>query len=103
MGSAVEAAVYPCSGSRCRRGAIRTYLVRSVQGRLNEVPFDVCVLISRRHHRDKRPKCFLCTNLTLTAQRILNWYGARWPLEVDVHFARVQSIMIIHDLDCRVK
>ncbi len=64
-------------------GTFRTYLVRSVQGRLSDVPFDVCVLISRRHNRDKHPKYFLCTDLTLTAQTVLIWYGNRWPLEVD--------------------
>lgn len=64
-------------------GTTRTYLVRAVQGRLSDVPFDVCVLISRRHHRDKDPRYFLCTDLTLTAQTVLNWYGNRWPLEVD--------------------
>jgi len=58
-------------------GTSRTYLVRSVQGRLRGVPFDVCVLISRRHHRDKHPKYFLCTDLTLTAQTALTWYGNR--------------------------
>jgi hypothetical protein len=29
------------------------------------------VLISKRHHRDKRPKYFLCTDLSLSAQQIL--------------------------------
>ena len=69
-------------------GATRTYLVRSVQGHLGGVPFDVCVLISRRHNRDKHPKYFLCTDLTLTAQTVLIWYGNRWPLEVDYWYLK---------------
>ena len=69
-------------------GTFRTYLVRSVQGRLSDVPFDVCVLISRRHNRDKHPKYFLCTDLTLTAQTVLIWYGNRWPLEVDYWYLK---------------
>jgi len=69
-------------------GTTRTYLVRSVQGRLSDVPFDVCVLISRRHNRDKHPKYFLCTDLNLTAQTVLNWYGNRWPLEVDYWYLK---------------
>lgn len=69
-------------------GATRTYLVRSVQGHLSGVSFDVCVLISRRHNRDKHPKYFLCTDLTLTAQTVLIWYGNRWPLEVDYWYLK---------------
>ena len=69
-------------------GTTRTYLARSVQGRLSDVPCDVCVLISRRHNRDKHPKYFLCTDLTLTAQTVLIWYGNRWPLEVDYWYLK---------------
>lgn len=69
-------------------GTSHTYLVRVVQGRLSDVPFDVCVLISRRHHRDKHPKYFLCTDLALTAQTVLTWYGNRWPLEVDYWYLK---------------
>jgi hypothetical protein len=69
-------------------GTTRPYLVRSVRGRLSDVPFDVCVLISRRHPRDKNPKYFLCTDLTLSAQTVLTWYGKRWPLEVDYWYLK---------------
>jgi len=69
-------------------GTSRTYLVRTVQGRLSDVPFDVCVLISRRHNRDKNPKYFLCTDLTLSPQTALTWYGNRWPLEVDYWYLK---------------
>jgi hypothetical protein len=69
-------------------GTSRTYLVRSVQGHLSGVPFEVCVLISRRHNRDKHPKYFLCTDLALTAQTVLIWYGNRWPVEVDYWYLK---------------
>jgi hypothetical protein len=69
-------------------GTPHLYLVRSVQGCLSDVPFEVCVLISRRHNRDKHPKYFLCTDLNLTAQTVLNWYGNRWPLEVDYWYLK---------------
>jgi hypothetical protein len=61
----------------------RRYLVRQVSGRLNKVPFDVCVFISKRHPRDSRPKYFLCTDTTLSAQAALTIYQKRWPIEVD--------------------
>ena len=61
----------------------RRYLVRQVTGRLNKVPFDVCVFISKRHPRDSRPKYFLCTDPTLSAQGVLTIYQKRWPIEVD--------------------
>ena len=60
-----------------------TYQVRSVKGRLNDLPFDVCVIISKRHHRDKFPKYFLCTDTSLSPRSILQKYQKRWPIEVD--------------------
>ena len=30
----------------------------------------------------------LCTDLTLTAQTVLIWYGNRWPLEVDYWYLK---------------
>ena len=65
-----------------RRPAPR-YYVRSVQGRLEEVPGPVCALISRRHPGDKRPKFFACTDLSLSAEQALRYYQKRWPVEVD--------------------
>jgi hypothetical protein len=64
-------------------GTSRTYQVRSLDGRLAEVPFDVCVYSSRRHYRDKHPKYFLCTDPTLAVRTVLNWYQQRWSCEVD--------------------
>jgi len=66
----------------------RTYLVRLLQGKLNHLSFDVCVLISQRHHRDKHPKYFLCTDLSLSAQQILSIYQKRWPIEVDNFYVK---------------
>ena len=66
----------------------RTYLVRALQGKLNRLSFDVCVLISQRHPRDKRPKYFLCTDLSLVAQQILSIYQKRWPIEVDNFYVK---------------
>ena len=64
------------------------YLVRARQGRLKNVPFAVCVLISKRHRGDKRPKYFLCTDLSLSPQQILTIYQKRWAIEVDNYYVK---------------
>jgi hypothetical protein len=69
-------------------GRQRAYLVRPRQGRLTHLSFDVCVLISKRHPRDKHPKYFLCTDLSLSAQQILSIYQKRWPVEVDNFYVK---------------
>jgi hypothetical protein len=61
----------------------RVYYVRSLRGRIKDLPDQVCVLISRRHRGDKYPKYFLCTDLSLSAQEVLRYYQQRWPVEVD--------------------
>jgi len=66
----------------------RPYLVRARKGRLKNVPFEVCVLISKRHRGDKRPKYFLCTDLSLSPQQILTFYQKRWPIEVDNYYVK---------------
>ena len=66
----------------------RPYLVRALEGRLKNVPFAVCVLISKRHRGDKRPKYFLCTDLSLSPQQILTHYKKRWPIEVDNYYVK---------------
>jgi hypothetical protein len=70
-----------------RQGPV-TYLVRPVTGRLKNVSGRVRVIISRRHHRDKRPKYFLCTDLSRSAQEVLTWYARRWPQEVDFWYLK---------------
>ena len=69
-------------------GRQRSYLVRPLQGKLNHLSFDVSVLISKRHSRDKHPKYFLCTDLALSAQQILSIYQKRWPIEVDNFYVK---------------
>jgi hypothetical protein len=69
-------------------GTKRTYFVRALKGRLSDIPSDVCVVISKRHPREKNPKYFLCTDLTLKPQEILSYYGYRWPIEVDYWFVK---------------
>jgi hypothetical protein len=64
-------------------GTKTTYLVRSMVGRPNQVSFDVCGLVSRRHYRDYRPVYFFSTDLSLTPTRALQWYAKRWNCEVD--------------------
>ena len=66
----------------------RTYLVRTLQGKLTKLPFAVCVLISKRHHRAKHPQYFLCTDLSLSAQQILPIYQKRWSIEVDNFYVK---------------
>jgi DDE superfamily endonuclease len=82
-------------GTRYRRVAVtaadgtsRPYLVRELLGKLKRLRGRVRVIISRRHPRDKRPKYFLSTDITLTAQEILTWYGKRWAQEVDYWFLK---------------
>ena len=66
----------------------QSYLLRTLRGKLNKLPFEVCVLISKRHHRDKHPKYFLCTDLSLSAQKALSCYQKRWSIEVDNFFVK---------------
>jgi len=59
------------------------YYVRTLTGRLEDISEPACVIISRRHKGDPRPKYFLCTDLNLSAQEALRLYQRRWPVEVD--------------------
>lgn len=58
------------------------YWVRSLKGRLEDVPFDVCVWVSKRHPREKSPAYFLSTDLELNAQGGFQQYQQRWSCEV---------------------
>lgn len=60
-----------------------SYYVRTLCGHVEDVPGEVCVIISRRRPGDKRPKYLLCTDLSLSAQEALRHYQERWPVEVD--------------------
>ena len=86
-------------------GKRTTFLTRRVRGKLNHVPFEVCVIISKRHPRDPRPKYYLSTDISLSASQILKRYLNRWPIEQDYWFLkeclglgdfRVQSYEAIH-------
>ena len=43
----------------------------------------VHVIISKKGTRDKSPKYFACTDLSLSAQQVLRYYQKRWAVEVD--------------------
>lgn len=69
-------------------GSEKTYLVRKIEGDINGYREKVCVIISKRHNRDNNPKYFLCTDVSLTAQAILKWYGKRWSIEVEYWYLK---------------
>ena len=60
-----------------------TYYVRTVRGRLEKVRPEVYVIISKKRPGDPRPKYFLCTDMSLSAEAALKLYQKRWPVEVD--------------------
>jgi DDE superfamily endonuclease len=71
-------------------GQNRTYWVRSIQGRIHGVPGEVRVLISKKGPGAQTPRYFLCTDLTLSAQAILEYYQLRWSQEVDYWHVKLQ-------------
>jgi hypothetical protein len=60
----------------------KTYLVRSLTGKLSSLSDQVRVFISKRHPRDTRPRYFAATDPSLSAHRALNDYHTRWSCEV---------------------
>jgi IS4 transposase len=68
----------------------RTYCVRQLTGRLNGVPGVVRVLLSQKGPGVRAPKCFLCTDMNLSAQEILRRYQHRWSQEVDYWYVKLQ-------------
>lgn len=60
----------------------KTYLVRSLTGKLSSLPNQVRVYISKRHSRDTRPRYYGSTNPSLSAHRALNDFHVRWSCEV---------------------
>jgi len=62
---------------------VPSYYTRTVRGHLEDMSGEVCAIISKRHPGDKRPKYFICTDLTLSVQKALRYYQKRWPIEVD--------------------
>jgi hypothetical protein len=60
----------------------RTYLVRSLTGKLSTLPDQVRVYISKRHNKDTRPRYYVSTDPSLSAQVALNMFHHRWSCEV---------------------
>lgn len=77
--------VHPATATDRRK---RPYLVRALQGKLKNVSFEVCVLISKRHRGDKHPKYFLSTDVSLSPDTVLTFYQKRWPIEVDNFYVK---------------
>jgi len=59
------------------------YFTRSIKGHLTDIFDPVHVIISKKGTRDKSPKYFACTDLSLSAQQVLRYYQKRWAVEVD--------------------
>ncbi len=68
---------------RVRAADGKTYLVRQLQGHLREISFEVRVLISKRHPRDKHPKYLMTTDLSLSVPKVLKGFAKRWSIEVE--------------------
>jgi len=64
-------------------GGQTLYRTRRIEGHLRGLSEPVAIVISHRHNRDKRPKDFLSTDISLSSAQILTWYSARWPVEVE--------------------
>lgn len=58
-------------------GSPKTYLVRSLTGKLSCLSEPVRVFISKRHNRDRHPHYFTSTDPSLSAHRVLNDYHTR--------------------------
>jgi len=71
-------------------GKATTYYVRQTTGRLQKVPFDVCVFFSKRHPREKSPAYFMSTDITRSAQQALQGYSGRWSCEVGNFYLKTQ-------------
>jgi hypothetical protein len=55
----------------------RTYHVRAVHGQIEDVAQEVYVIISKKRPGDFRPKYFLCSDLSLSAEEALRIYQKR--------------------------
>jgi DDE superfamily endonuclease len=63
-------------------GTTTTYHVRDAVGRLSKVPFDVRVMVSKRHPRARSRAYFASTDLARSVVETLRGYGGRWSCEV---------------------
>jgi len=71
-------------------GQPTTYLVRSITGRMNNLPFTVRVFVSKRHYGDGSPCYFLSTVIELPAQEVFEHYQGRWSVEVDNFYLKTR-------------
>ncbi len=67
-----------------------TYYVRQVDGRLEEVPFDLRALITKRRLGQKNPAYFATTRLDCKPQAALQGYVERWSCEVVNFYIKTQ-------------
>jgi hypothetical protein len=67
----------------------RCYYVRQLDGRLEELSFDLRVLISKRHLGQKHPAYFASTR-DCKPQAILQGYSGRWSCEVVNFYLKVE-------------
>jgi hypothetical protein len=67
----------------------RCYYVRQLEGRLEQLSFDLCVLISKRHLGQKSPAYFASTR-DCKAAAILQGYTGRWSCEVVNFYTKTQ-------------
>jgi hypothetical protein len=71
-------------------GKTTTYYVRDAVGRLSELPFEVRVMISKRHPRARARAYFASTDLARTVVETLRGYGGRWSCEVVNFYTKTQ-------------
>lgn len=64
-------------------GTQTSYYTRTLEGRLEDLPFDIRVIDSKGHRRAPRSAYFGCTDLSLETQQALQIYGHRWGCETD--------------------
>lgn len=67
-----------------------SYFVRQQQGRLADVPHDVCVYFSKRHPRAKALAYFMSTDISCSTQTVLQGYSWRWSCEVTNFYLKTQ-------------
>lgn len=66
------------------------YWVCSLKGHLKDIKHEVCIMISKRHQRDKSPEFFMTTDLSLSVQEALSRYMRRWAVEIDHLYLKVR-------------
>jgi hypothetical protein len=64
-------------------GTATSYFTRTLEGRLEDLAFDLRVIDSKWHPRAPRSAYFGCTDLTLETQPALQIYASRWGCETD--------------------